>query len=163
MANYFYTDADGNKRGPYNEQHLQELVTRGLIGPNTPLENDTGHKGRMWEFPDLNGANAQRTSLNTPDTSYEQMSPSLFDFGFTRFVTNTWISIIWALTIVLTFLGCVGAMVFGASNNVPALFIIAPITAALFLLFMRMAFEVTIVLFRIETHLRTIREQNENK
>jgi len=54
-------------------------------------------------------------------------------------------------------------MVYAASNEVSVLFIIAPIAATLFLLFMRMSFELTIVLLRIETHLRTIRDKYENK
>ena len=75
---YFYIDADGNKRGPYSEQQLQELVARGYIGLNTPLETDAGHRGRAREFSDLNlmagGAYSQ--------TNESAGTPWLFDFGF---------------------------------------------------------------------------------
>ena len=44
MANYFLTDANGKKRGPYNELQLQSGITKGIITPTTPLETDGGHK-----------------------------------------------------------------------------------------------------------------------
>ena len=186
MANYFYTDTDGQKQGPIDLEQLKKLATNGNIEPKTPLEvNYAGNsvrKLRARDVPDLKFNTVEPPPIdNTPhapppvalppvdsttehaQTSPGQTSPGFFDIGFTRFITNTWTSIFWVLTIVLAFLGCVGAMVFGASNNAPVLFIIAPIAAALFLLFMRMSFELTIVLFRIETHLRTIREKYENK
>jgi len=112
----------------------------------------------------------------------------MFDFGFTRFITNTWTSILWALTVVLTILGHLGytfyhfyhvgmlihrhpnpditildmdwAMIMGWALLV---FVAYTLAAALFLLFMRMAFELEIVIFRIETHLRSIREHYEDK
>ena len=156
MTDYFYTDASGNRRGPFNEEQIKQLAKYNHISLATLLETDDGSKMLVEEIV---------SDLNNPDTSQTSSatSPGLFDIGFTRFITNTWISIIWVLTIVLTFLGCVGAMVFGASNNAPELFIIAPIASLLSLLFMWMSFEVTIVLLRIETHLRTIREKYENK
>jgi len=41
MANYyFYTDANGNKQGPYSTQALQNLATDGKITPTTPLETE---------------------------------------------------------------------------------------------------------------------------
>ena len=97
MPNYFYTDADGNKRGPYNEQHIQELVTRGLIGVNTPLETDTGHTGVAGQIPGLNFNNAAPHPFSstsqaiwhmqdrTPSRSQANESmekPWLFDFAF---------------------------------------------------------------------------------
>jgi len=156
MAKYFYTGGDGIKRGPYNEQHLQELVTRGLIGKNTPLETDTGHVGLVGQVPGLKF-----------DSGSQQASLGFFDIGFTRFITNTWTSILWGATIGATFLGCVIALVVALFSGEPILFFVAllivPISAALFLLFMRMSFELTIVIFRIETHLRSIREHYEKK
>jgi len=53
MANFFLTDANGNKRGPYNEQQLQSGIAKGIITPTTPLETDTGHKGLAGQIPGL--------------------------------------------------------------------------------------------------------------
>ena len=53
MANYFYTDENGQKYS-LTEQRLQTLVDRGVITPNTPLETDTGHTGLAGQIPGLN-------------------------------------------------------------------------------------------------------------
>jgi len=96
MANYFFTGGDGIKRGPYNEQQLQELITRGLIGANTPLETDTGHTGLTGQIPGLNFNNAVPPSFTRPAQTAPKMSNrvhsheselsernlSLLDFGF---------------------------------------------------------------------------------
>ena len=50
---FFYTDANGQKQGPVNDQQLEVLVTRGVIKPNTPLETGTGHKGLAGQISDL--------------------------------------------------------------------------------------------------------------
>ena len=155
MANFFYTNANGESQGPYNKEQIKELAANETILATTILKSDGGHTANAsaW-FPGL-----KFKQVPELEHAAQQRSPGLFDIGFTRFITNTWTSILWVLTIILAFLGCGGAMVYGASNKVPVLFIIAPIAAALFLLFMRMTFELTIVLFRIETHLQTIRDK----
>ncbi|MDR0329019.1 MAG: DUF4339 domain-containing protein [Planctomycetaceae bacterium] len=53
MANFFLTDAEGNRRGPYYEQQLQAMAAQGTITPSTPLESDTGHKGLAGQIPGL--------------------------------------------------------------------------------------------------------------
>jgi len=53
MANYFYTDANGTKQGPYNEQQLQSLAAQGQITQTTPLETDMGHRGTAGQIPGL--------------------------------------------------------------------------------------------------------------
>jgi hypothetical protein len=58
MANYFYTDANGHKQCPVSEQQLKELATKGIIGPRTPMETDTGHKGVAEQIPGLFPAQA---------------------------------------------------------------------------------------------------------
>ena len=40
MANYFYTDADGQQQGPVGIEQLRELVAEGIIKPDTHV--DTG-------------------------------------------------------------------------------------------------------------------------
>jgi len=51
--NYFYFDQTNQKRGPVSEQQLRDLATQGLIGPHTPMETDTGHKGVAGQIPGL--------------------------------------------------------------------------------------------------------------
>ena len=53
MPNYFYTDANGQRRGPVNDQQLQSLVTQGIITAHTSLETDGGHKGTAGQIPGL--------------------------------------------------------------------------------------------------------------
>ena len=147
---YFYTDANGNKQGPYSTRALQHLATEGKITATTPLETDDKRPaGSAGQLPGLKfGALSGGTS------------PGFFDIGFTHFITNTWTSILWVLTIIIAFLGCVGAIGYAVSNEAPILILIAPIAAALFLLLMRMTFELEIVVFRIETRLRAIEENS---
>jgi len=88
-----------------------------------------------------------------------------FDFGFTRFITNTWISIIWTIC-VFVILGTYGiALIAGLvtmTQNFGGGFMImvmATIAAPLYLLLVRIGLEVIIVVFRIETHLRALRDK----
>jgi hypothetical protein len=53
MAKYYFTDANGNRKGPYDEQQLQSGIIRGIITPNTPLETEGGHKGLAGQIPGL--------------------------------------------------------------------------------------------------------------
>ena len=57
--------------------------------------------------------------------------------------------------------GCFIAIGYALFNDALILIVIAPITTALFLLFMRMAFELEIIVFRMETRLRTIEKNSE--
>jgi len=155
MADCFYIDADGIKQGPVNTDHLKELAVRGLITPDTLLIMDNGYKRHARSHPGLFGSATQQTYSGT------QTSSGFFDIGFTRFITNTLTSFLWVLTIILAIFGCGGAFVYAANNDEPILFLIAPIAAMLFLLSMRMAFELDIVIFRIEKHLRSVEKNTE--
>ena len=54
MANsFFYTDADGNKKGPLTSEHLQTLATKGIITPDTLLESEAGHTGKAGQIRGL--------------------------------------------------------------------------------------------------------------
>ena len=50
---YFFTDANGQKQGPIDDQQLKELAAQGTINPNTPMETDTGYKGTAGQVPGL--------------------------------------------------------------------------------------------------------------
>jgi len=53
MPNYFYTDTNGQRQGPINDQQLRELAAQKRIQPDTPLETDTGHRGVARQIPGL--------------------------------------------------------------------------------------------------------------
>jgi len=53
MPNFFYTDANGQKQGPVNDQQLKALAAQGIITPSTPMETDSGHKGTAGQLPGL--------------------------------------------------------------------------------------------------------------
>ena len=53
MPDFYYTDANGQKRGAFAPQQLKELAARGTITPNTLLETDTGHKGKAGQIKGL--------------------------------------------------------------------------------------------------------------
>jgi hypothetical protein len=158
MTNYFFTGGDGKKRGPYNAQHVHELVTRGLIGANTPLETDTGVTIVTRQVPGLNFDAASTSGI--PNIGF-------FDFGFTRFITNTWISIIWRIAVALVFvawgLWVIGGL-FAMTQNADGILmgigmiLLVTIIAPIELLIIRIVLEFVIVVFRIETHQRTIKE-----
>jgi len=159
MAEYFYFNAKSKRQGPVDEQQLKELAAQGVIRPETPISTGGSTAVFAKQIPGL----IFNTVPNSESLGIDEKSPGFFDIGFTRFITNTWTSILWVLTIILAFVGCGGALVYAATNEAPILFLLAPIATVLFLLFMRISFELTIVLFRIETHLRTIREHYEKK
>jgi len=50
---YFYTDANGQRQGPVNNQQLKALVVRGIINPTTPMETDAGQRGIAGQIPRL--------------------------------------------------------------------------------------------------------------
>jgi len=89
MANYFFTDSEGIRRGPLTIDRLQTLAERGIITPETPLETDTGHTGLAGQIPGLN------FNATTPST-FAQKAPqtegaysetgeiALFDFSFKK-------------------------------------------------------------------------------
>ena len=62
MANYFYTDANGQKQGPINDEQLRTLAARGVVTPDTPLETDSGYKGVAGQIPGLDFNNTVNTS-----------------------------------------------------------------------------------------------------
>ena len=98
------------------------------------------------------------------DSGTQPTPPMLIDFGFTRFVSNLYISVIWIVIVVLTLLGYGITVIFGlyvmSKNGAVGLLVIllATLIAGLYLFLTRMTLE---MLFRIETHLRTIRDTYE--
>jgi len=67
--NYFYHDQTNQKQGPVTEQQLKELAEQGVIGPQTPMETDTGHKGTAGQIPGLFPA----ASVQVPHSASKQV------------------------------------------------------------------------------------------
>ena len=154
MANYFYRDANGQRRGPYDEQQLQELEQRGIITATTPLETDRKYLGLADQVPGLKFSFPSQQTL-------QQASPDFFDIGFTRFISNTWISIIWCIVIFVHFVGALGAMyyAFNTDGTLGAIsLLVVPLITAISLLFCRMGLELEVIFFRIESNTRETKE-----
>ena len=85
------------------------------------------------------------------------------DIGFTRFISNTWISFIWVVVIIAHFLGTIGAIFYAFHAEefkdiaVLSLFVV-PLIALVSILFCRMFLELDVVLFRIESNTRETRD-----
>jgi len=99
-----------------------------------------------------------------------QTFAGFFDFGFTRFITRPCISILWRLVVIAAFLAVLfgwGAALVTMMNGNPggaiAYFFVIPIVTALYVLLIRIGYEFIIVVFRIESHLRDIRDHLEKK
>jgi len=160
MANYFYTDAKGNKRGPYNEQDIQIQIDRGLIGKNTPVETDIGNKILVKQIPGLNFRQSELQHIQqSVDVNPIAMSITswLTDFAFRDLrlpVINLWAcKIIYAIC-------CIAAalilpmwivLAFISLAEVPAALLIvipfAVICVALFVFAARLACEWYIIVF----------------
>jgi len=173
--NYFYIDANGQKQGPVSEQRLKELATQGSIEPNTPLETTTGYKdvagriGIKFDFrkvsqddqtPEQAKYSSPRRSkhAHVGESANTSESPGIFDIGFTRFISNTWISIIWVMLITAHFLAAIGATICSFYVGDPVPFLIALFAVPISLLFSRMALELEVIFFRIETNTRESKE-----
>ncbi len=51
--NWFYYDTNGRKYGPINGEQMRQLVTRGIIVPQTWLENEKGTRYKGEQIPGL--------------------------------------------------------------------------------------------------------------
>jgi hypothetical protein len=90
---------------------------------------------------------------------------SLFDFGFTSFVTPTVIKVLYIINMVLFGLGALGFVGFAFLANpvlgIFALIIAAPLWFFLSLLFYRVYLELFMVVFRIGADIHAIRERGD--
>lgn len=178
IADFYYYDQNDQRQGPFSKQQIKELAAQKTITPETLLEDDAGQQEVAGQIPELFVPSSpiidHSISSATQGTPQHEPSPGFFDFGFTRFITNTATSILWAMTVVLTILGYVGYTIyhFYTLVNHPELgvmvvgwaivvFVAYTLAAVMFLLWMRMVFELEIVVFRIEKHLRSVEKQSE--
>ena len=147
MEKYFFIDPDGSKRGPYS---VHELVARERLGPDTPIETDSGDIIVAAQIPGLDFGSHSIDS----------------DFGFTEFVTPALITIIWWLTVITTIGTCLYVMYQISSAPLPAEgkgigALVTIVIAVLCLLYSRIGLELIAIQFRMERHQRTIKENLE--
>ena len=174
MTNYFRIAPDGARRGPYSKQQLQEFAASESIKPNTLIVTDAGDTIAAKQIPGLvfGGVGFGR----------QQSSGGFFDFGFTRFITNVLVPVIWCFVLITSFLDygygimtalgimqpiqAVEVLLFTSTRFILSILSIEHPIVAIFantiLLFLnlvvtRIILELIIVLFRIETYLRAMR------
>jgi hypothetical protein len=88
---------------------------------------------------------------------------SLFDFGFSSFVTPKVVKVVYVLITILVSLATIGIVVTGFRVNLGAgiffLVIVAPLFFFIYLALWRIALEIFILIFRIGDDIRTIRDR----
>jgi Domain of unknown function (DUF4282) len=88
---------------------------------------------------------------------------SLFDFGFTSFVTPKVVKVVYVLITIVVSIGTLGLIIAGFRHGLaPGLFflvIVAPLFFFIYLALWRIALEIFMVIFRISDDLRSIRER----
>ena len=145
MTKFFFYDFNGKKQGPFSKQQIEELAIQGIIRPDARIETEDGHI----------------VTLEVENDKHVERPPGFFDIHFTRFISNTWVTIIWVVIIIAHFLGALIAVfsAFNISGEVGMMaFLVTPLATALSLLFWRMALELDKVVFRIEKNTRETKD-----
>lgn len=89
---------------------------------------------------------------------------SLFDFGFTSFVTPKVVKVVYVLIMILLGIGGIGSAIIafelgGSIAGIFTLVIVAPLVFFVYLSLWRIALEMFIVVFRVAEDVRAIRER----
>jgi hypothetical protein len=95
---------------------------------------------------------------------YENTFMGLLDISFSRFVTESVVKILYVVAVVLAgifmLVGIIGAFLnYGVSQGIGAL-ILAPVVLFVIVVFIRILFEIFIVIFRIADYLKIIAENS---
>jgi hypothetical protein len=86
---------------------------------------------------------------------------ALFDFSFSKFVSETVVKVLYVIAIVLAGLAALGIILSGFSNGIGSgifALIFAPIVFVFWVLLARVGMEIFVVIFRIADYLREIAE-----
>lgn len=88
---------------------------------------------------------------------------ALFDFSFSTFVTTKIVKVLYGLWIVMDALAALIFIIYGfkisSTIGLLVLIVVAPICFILFACYGRVALELTMVIFKIETNTRNVSEQ----
>ena len=120
MANFYYTDAGGTRRGPLNEHQLQSLATKGIIKPKTILETEDGRTGAAGQVKGLKFETVVSLERRMTNDS-KGSAPWLVDFAFTQIRLPDFIFSACAVTYALYFLAAILCglwMTFTSINNI---------------------------------------------
>ena len=169
MANYFYYDL-GKKYGPFSVEQLRELAEQGSIKPYKTLITEGNNKeikaeqiidSRHFMKDDATLDKQGGVPLGKQGGVPLEKSPGFFDIHFTRFISNTWVSVIWVIAIIVQFCGALSAIywAFQADEMTGMIsLVLVPLITAISLLFTRMALEFDKVVFRIESNTRETKD-----
>ena len=167
MANYFYYDQANLQQGPIDEKQVKDLVAQGIITSKTQMATDTGRTGTASQITNLFNTSMNQMATDTGHTGTASQitskpngnTPGIFDIHFTRFISNTWISIIWVILIIAHFIGGLMFVSIAGARDDGALLLIIALVAVLFsLLLCRMCLELNVIFFRIESNTRESKE-----
>ena len=93
MPNYYYTDVNGNKRGPLNGEQLQALAAKGVITPHTVLDADGGHQGVAGQIPGLKFAMPPKQDSQPPNhqptPADDSSQPNTYSVAQVRYRSDT--------------------------------------------------------------------------
>lgn len=129
------------------------------------MRSDSGSAGQGASFADFaTSANAgYGTTADVGSLTSRGFVASLFDFGFTSFVTTKVIKFVYVIFMILLGFGALGiAVVLFTISPILGIFgliIIAPLYFFFYLALWRIFFELIIVVFRIAEDVRTIRNR----
>jgi len=158
MTNYFYFDAYGKKQGPFSRQYINELAAKEVIVPDTLIEVEDSYEGE----PSIKVVKARYICgcflHEHPGLGFPKATPGFFDIGFTRFISNTWISVIWVILIIAHFLAAIAAIAYSSHVGSIVPFLIALFAVPISLFSCRLGLELEVIFFRIESNTRESKE-----
>lgn len=132
----------------------------GQAGADYQGQGAAGYQGQTTSYP-AQGGYPRPSSSQLSDS--KGFLASLFDFGFTSFVTPKIVKVLYVLIMIGLGLGALVIIfsLFGHSliAGIIGLLIVAPLYFVVFLAFYRIIMELFVVIFRISDDLRAIRER----
>jgi len=125
----------------------------------------TGFSGQGFPPPPSQRPGDARAAQESPqELNASSFFGGLFDFGFTRFITLSFLKFIYVLVVVVMGLALLVVIVAGfASGPLPGVLalILGPVVALLYLIWIRMGMEFLAVVFRMagDIHAMRVRQQ----
>lgn len=121
-----------------------------------------GYGGPGFPPPPSQRPDAYTTPAGSPDLNASSFFAGLFDFGFTKFITLSFLKFIYVLVVIAMSLALLAMIVIGFAAG-PLVGIIAlilgPIVALLYLVWIRMGMEFLAVVFRMAGDIHALRAQ----
>ena len=173
MMPAWYIQDGEHQFGPYSDQELKRVAGTGKVTPETLVRQ--GENGNWFRADQISGLLSPLAPPIAPQMKERQADSAemyqkvgkqienvsqklvFLDFGFTTFLTPKLVTLCWILWIVI---GTVTAVVSLSQAPLTILRIVLAVLAYLiYLLFGRIWLETMVVLFKIEKHLRDLRDK----